>query len=249
MNSLGLVVLASTLLTSGQMGDGASNRRTITVSGEALIKVVPNEVLIGLGVESYDANLNEAVKKNEEASSRLLGAMKELIKEAGEIQTDVMSVDLDYKDHNPADFLIEGYVVRRIYTVTLKDTKLFEQTVQVAVQNGANRLLGFEFKTTELRQHRDEARKQAIIAAKEKASDMAKELNMRIGKPMNISEGWYNYWGGSHSWYGWGNYQSQSQNISLSMPTGGGGETAEETLPLGQIGVRAQVSVTFDLLE
>ena len=57
------------------------------------------------------------------------------------------------------------------------------------------------------------------------------------------------YWGYTGGWWGWGGGwrgQAMAQNSIQQAPSSGGGETGE-TMPLGQIAVHAQVSVTFDM--
>jgi hypothetical protein len=72
-------------------------------------------------------------------------------------------------------------------------------------------------------------------------------VGLKLGPPRGISEGSLGYWGANRSWWGWGGYgQAQSQNVQLVR--GGEGETGGETLPLGRVGVRAQVSVTCELV-
>jgi uncharacterized protein YggE len=82
----------------------------------------------------------------------------------------------------------------------------------------------------------------AIKAAKEKAIDLARDLDMKVGKPRTIGEAGIGYYGG-RSYFGWGGNAMQN---SAQVAPGGGGEGGE-TMPLGQIAVRANVSVTFDM--
>jgi len=110
-----------------------------------------------------------------------------------------------------------------MYAVTLKDTSLFERLVTTALKSGANRLIGFEYRTTDLRKHRDEARRMAIRAAKEKAELLAGELGTRVGKPQTIGEGYVGYYGGYASRWGGGMGNAQAQ-VSSQVPAGGGGD-------------------------
>ncbi len=116
----------------------------------------------------------------------------------------------------------------------------------MVLKNGATHLFGVDYQTTELRKYRDQARKMAIKAAKEKAVLLAGELEMNVGTPRQISESSfsYGYYGGGNYWGG-GYGQMMTQNsyreaAPLDTP-------AEGTMPLGQIAVRAQVSVTFNI--
>ncbi len=218
--------------------ENAENLRTISTTGEAVVYVVPDEVVIGFGIETFDTNLDKAKSANDSASVKLLKAVRDLKVEEKHIQTDVLTVELRYQ--SSTHLLIEGYVCRRSYSVTLKDPKMFEKLIDVVLKNGANQINGFEFRSTELRKHRDQARKMAIKAAKEKAADLSKELECGVGKPRTIGEG-YSYFG---------SYNRSSMGNNAQQVAQGGGEVAaegEQTMPLGQIGIRASVSVTFDL--
>lgn len=220
---------------------GAADLRSISTSGEATVYVPPDEAAISFGIETADQNLDKAKQDNDTGSTKLVAALKAAGIPEKEIQTDVVSVELRYR--NGHEHIIESYIVRRMYSVTLKDVKLFESVVDAGLKNGANRLVGLEFRTTALRKHRDQARKLAIVAAKEKAQALAAELDCKVGKPRTISEG-YSGGYGSRSWWGYGgNFSNASQNVAQA---GGGGEEGGNT-PLGEIAVKAQISVTFDL--
>jgi uncharacterized protein YggE len=224
--------------------------RTITTSGEAVVYVVPDEIVINFGVETFDPELRRAKEANDEASKKLLDAIRKLGVEDKHLQTSDLDVELDYKDNGHASKGIEGYFARRMYSMTLKDTKKFEQAIDTALANGANRLMGFEYRTTQLRKHRDEARRMAIRAAREKADALARELECTVGKPRTIGEGYYGSvgsWGARWGWGGGMNSYNVAQNVAQADGGGGAGNESGEALPLGQVGVRAQITVTFDL--
>jgi len=238
-----LLISSASSLARQPVPDGDAPR-TITTTGEAVVYVVPDELVVGFGVETYDPALKAAKDHNAAESARLLKAVREAGVEDKHVQTSDMEVELRYKDRARESAEVEGYIVRRTYAVTLKDVKKFEQLVSAALENGANRLLGFEHRTTELRKHRDEARKMAIRAAKEKAEALAGELDCTVGRPRTIGEGYFGYVGSWGSRWGYGRGQHMSQNVAQSAPGEGEGG---ETTPLGQIGVRASITVTFDL--
>jgi uncharacterized protein len=242
MNKLLWIVCASFALAA-YGGDGA--QRVISVNGEALIRVVPDEVVVSVGVETFNKALELAQQANSDASQKLVRAVKELGVDEKQIQTDQLEVEIKYQEYNHPSVGIEGYFARRAYTITLKDIKLFEKLIDAALKNGANRLMGFEYRTNDLRKHRDAARKQAIIAAREKATALTTELGCKLGKPTSINEGYSHYWGGYRPWGG-GGYRNQQMTQNVMSDGGGGGEGGGETMPTGQIGVRATVSVVFE---
>jgi len=218
--------------------------RTVNTSGESVVYVRPDEACIGFGIESFADTLDKAKQQNEEASGRLLKAIKALGIEDKHVQTDTVQVQIHYKEGNHPTLGIEGYFARRQYSVTLKDVKLLEKLVDTALKNGANQLFGLEYRTSQLRKYRDQARQMAIKAAKEKAEALSTDLACKVGSPRTINEGGFGYYGTS---YQWGGNSFNVQNSAQVAPGGGGGGD-EETMPLGQIGIRANVSVTFDLV-
>lgn len=218
--------------------------RSISTQGEAVIYVVPDEVVISFGVETVDKSLDQARGANDEASSRLLKAVKALGIEEKYIQADRMHVEIQY-DETRSSFRVNrpiaGYVTRRSYNITLKDVKKFEKLVDTVLKSGANQFTGFTFQTSELRQYRDKARLMAIKAAKEKAVALSLALNCKVGHPRTISEGGI----GGYSYRGF-NANANVQNVAQMSLNNGSADG--ETLPLGQIAVQASVSVTFDLI-
>jgi uncharacterized protein YggE len=216
--------------------------RQVSVSGESTVYVTPDEVVIGVGVETFDKSLDATKKANDERSRTLLAAIKDAGVEERHIQTDDLRVSIDYNNGGAARG-VEGYLAHREYRVTLKDPKKTEALVDACLKNGANLLLGIDYRTTELRKHRDDARRMAIKAAREKAALLAGELGEQVGRPRTISEGSFGYYGWYGGWNRGGNYMAQN---SFQVRDGGAGIEGQ-TIPIGQVAITAQVSVTFDL--
>lgn len=225
-------------LAAGAVRAADAPPRLISTSGDAIIYVVPDEAVVGFGVETFHKNLEEARGASDAAAARLVKAVKALGVEDKYIQNDRLMVEIVYKD-NHAYQGIEGYLTRRFYSVVLKDTKKLDALLDAVMKNGANQLGGVEFRTTELRKHRDEARKLAIKAAAEKAAMLASQLECKLGKPYTINEGGEGYQVLQNAW------ANSAQNAEHAV---GGGAEGGETTPMGQISIRATVSVSFDLL-
>jgi uncharacterized protein YggE len=219
--------------------------RLVTATGDAEVRVVPDEVVLSLGVETWDKNLDVAKDKNDGIITRLLAVTADLWIAPEHVQTEFVSIEPRYRNgyYEQSDFI--GYFVRRTVVVTLNDLSQFEDLLAGALGAGVNYVHGIEFRTTELRKHRDQARALAIQAAREKAEAMAGELDQKLGEPVNINEvqsGWWSSYGG---WWGrhWGGAMAQNviQELGGSTPGGDG------NLAPGQIHVSARVSVSFEL--
>lgn len=219
----------------------------ITVSGSAEVKVVPDEIRISVGVETRDADLNTAKSQHDERMKSALGFLRKSGIPEKDIQTDYINIAPDY-NYDSSRVKPVVYIVRKSIEIKLTSVTNLESTLTGLLNNGANYVHNVDFRTTQLRKHRDEARAMAIHAAKEKAEALAKELGVKCGKPLNISANdysgsWYggSYWGGR----GYGFYnQSQNQNVVQNMG-GGPSDSAGDTLSVGQISVSATVNVSF----
>ena len=228
----------SALLFAHTVALGAeATPRTISTTGDAVVNVVPDEVVVGLGVETFANKLEEAKKLNDDRAARLVKAIKAAGVDERHLRTDTLQLDIRYRSTRPSEG-IDGYYARRAYSVTLKEPKRLEELLDGALTSGANQILGIDYRSSELRKHRDRARQMAIAAAKEKAVALAAGLDCTVGAPRTIAEGsaGYGSWGGRHNF---------AQNVIQDM--GGAGAEGAEATPFGQIPITAQVSVTFDL--
>jgi uncharacterized protein len=218
--------------------------RLITVTGEAVVKVVPDEVVLTLGVESSDKQLRVAKSLNDKRVEAVLAAAQKLGIPAKNIQTDHISIEPRYRDsYEQRDFI--GYFVRQTIGITLKDVSQFENLLTDVLDAGANYVHGIQFRTTELRKHKDEARALAIQAAQEKAAALAQELDQEIGQPYSIREDQEGWWSGYNSWWGGAGGLGMTQNVVQNA--GNAGVEAEGALAPGQISVTARVTVSFEL--
>jgi uncharacterized protein YggE len=221
----------------------------INVSGSAEVKVAPNEIHLSVGVETRDENLDVARRQNDERVSSALVFLKGANIKEKDIQTDFISVVPDY-DYNSSHVKPVAYIVRKSIEIRLTTITNFEGIVTGLLTNGVNYVHGIDFRTSQLRKYRDQARAMAIKAAKEKADAMASELGVKRGKVYTINvNDWSGGWGGYGNYWGarWaGAYQSQNsvQNLG-ALSDVVGADTAAETFSVGEISVSATVNVSF----
>lgn len=235
--------------------DTEAEQSIISVSGSADVMVVPDEAVITLGIDTRDKDISKAKAQNDERVNKIVELAKRLNIESKHIKVDYINIkpgdisakpeyDYSYGDVPPEN---RGYVVRKCMVVTLKDLTKFDEFLTEVVKNGAEYVQGVEFKTSELRKHKDKARELAVKAAREKAEAMAEVLGQKAGKAVSIREEQEYYWSWYDSWYsGWyggsriyaSNYV---QNVVSVEP-----QNTEGVEP-GQIRVNAKVSVDFIL--
>jgi uncharacterized protein YggE len=220
----------------------AESPRYITVTGDAEVRVIPDEVILNLGVETQHVNLHLAKDRNDEIVERVLDIAESYGIEARHIQIDYIYIDNNCYYSCSSN---EEYFVRKTIAVTLKDIDKFEALLTSVIDAGVTNVHGIEFRTTELREHKDTARALAIRAAKEKAIALTGELDQTIGLPTNIQENYV----GWNSWYSswWGHWSSGSMAQNVIQEVGNSSWAGSETSAPGQISVNARVSVTFEI--
>ncbi len=237
------MLLFFSMLPGRAEGETAAAPRPITTTGEAEIKVAPDEVGLILGVETWDKDLKKAKQQNDDRIKRVIAVTKNYAIDPKYVQTEQMEVEPRYRsgDYTESDFI--GFFVRKTIVITLKDISKFEDLYTAVLEAGANHVYGVQFRTTELRKYRDQARSLAIKAAQEKAGALSGELGLKVGRPQSIQEnysGWYSWY--SARWGGGPMMQNVVQNA------GGSSAPLEDgTVAPGQISVSARVTVTFDM--
>jgi uncharacterized protein YggE len=222
-----------------------SDSRSITVSGEAEVRVAPDEVVLTLGVQTSDRDLSIAKADNDRRVEAILAAAEQQGIKREHLQTDYLEIEPRYRDAYEAfDFI--GYFVRKTIVVRSRDIGAFESLLASVLEAGANYVHGIDFRTTELRQYRDRARSLALQAAQEKAKAMAGEMGQEIGRPLSIREDYYGWWSSYGSWWGSRGGGRMTQNVVQSTGTAPR-DLDGPTLP-GQLSVTARVTVSFELL-
>ncbi|HRE46377.1 MAG TPA: SIMPL domain-containing protein [Aggregatilineales bacterium] len=247
-----VVLAALSLFPSARVGEALAQGGTfdepgvITVTGSAEIRVVPDEVVLTLGVESFAKDLKLATLDNDTRVAAVLKLAETFVIAAEQVKVDFITVEPHYVYNSGEVKYRDGYFVRKTIVFTLKDISKFDALLSAALNAGADYVHGIDFRTTELRKYRDQARDLAIKAAQEKAEALSGALGQTIGRPTSIQEygaGWQSFYG---SWWGRGNTNNISQNVIQSVSSDPAPEI-EGTFAPGQIVISATVGVTFEM--
>lgn len=244
------ILLACPLLpAAAQTRAGVAAVRSVNVSGSAEIKVVPDEILLNVGVETRDIELAPAKRRNDERVAAALAFLARNGVPSKDVQTDFISIEPQFEDDDSSRAARErsritpvAYVVRKNIGIRLTRIGDYETVLAGLLDNGVQYIHGVEFRTSQLRKHRDAARALAVQAAKDKADALTSGLGARRGAVQSVSESYAGgWWRSGPSWGG-----SRGQMMQNTVQNGGGGESADAaTLSVGQISVTASVDVTF----
>jgi len=210
--------------------------RSIHTQGIAAVDVVPDEVVITFGVKTFNASLPKSSDENNAMTKELLALAKHYGIEGSAIQTSSIKVDDMHKNNDDSSKVI-GYQVNRTVTMDVKDISKVEGLLADAIKNGANSISDMEFKTTQLRKYRDQARADAAKAALEKANALAQTLGVSVGKVQTISDvAEPDY---LHT------YAQNNLNLNVFPPSPIGIEGS--VFAAGKITVKSMVDVTWEL--
>jgi uncharacterized protein YggE len=234
-----LVIAFSISISAQQSVEGVP---TVKVTGTAEVFVVPDEVTFAAKVEKNGKTVAEAKRLHDQAMGKLLATARRFVKDEKDIKTDFLSVAEHYKrvrsETSPSDYtnVFDGYKVSRSVTIKLRDVSKFEQALSELIEADVSDIGRVTFGTSEMRKHKDEARANAIAAAREKATALAARIGQTIGKAVSIEE--ENVDG----------YRSPYANISSnSFTISDSDDDDEDVSAVGTISVKAQVEVSFIL--
>ncbi len=222
------------------------SNRTVNVTGSALINVTPDRAIVQLGVQSNGTTVEAVQKVNTQAIQQVIAAIKQQGIEPKDISTDLYMIEPVYENYD--SLFIKGYRINNSIAVTVRDISKTSPVVAAALSAGANQVHDVSFYTSELRKYRDQARELAMTAAKEKAQALAGASGAEAGCVLNISENSWSYYNG---WYGSSrNANMMTQNmVQNAAPAGGSMDSNDggEPISLGQIAVKAEVTVSYAL--
>ncbi|HNS50172.1 MAG TPA: SIMPL domain-containing protein [Anaerolineae bacterium] len=242
-----VLVLAAWKGKAAPTVQGSDALRTVSVTGEAEVRVVPDEVVLTLGIATHDNQIAVAKSQNDAIVQRVLALATEYDIPPEHVQTDYVGIEPRYPNgcYELCDPI--GFAVRRSVVLRLRELDKFEDLLTDSLNAGVNYVHGIEFRTTELRKYRDEARALAIGAAEEKAGALAGELGQKAGRPQTITEQQSSWWSGYGAWWGssWGSAMTQN----TIQEYGGAPLGVDSSVAPGQISVRASVAVSFELTD
>jgi len=249
-----LVGLAAEMIPDATAQSASPPLPQISLSGSAEVRVAPDEIILNVAVETRAETLEPARVENDLKINACLAFLKEHQLKERDFKTDHISIQphYNYRDNANVSYVKPvGYIVRKNLEVRLKDVALLQNILTGLITNGVNYVNQVDFRTTELRKHRDQARKMAVRAAKEKAEALTEELGAKLGKVLSITAhdngGIYGGGFGVAQMSGYNGYHNISmQNSAIAVgPSGGASDNAVDTFAVGQISVAASVNVSF----
>ncbi|MGC4040108.1 MAG: SIMPL domain-containing protein [Flavobacterium sp.] len=202
----------------------------ISVTGEGKVKVVPDQAVISVGFQNSGKDAKEVKTLNDEVVDKVIKFLKKTGIPATDYKTNNVSLNKNY-DYEKKKY---NFQANQTLSITLKDLSKYDELMMGLTDAGANTINGVEFKSSKMDDYEKEARKKAILDAKQKANDYVSVLGQKVGKALLITDN-------SQTFIPQPMYKSNM----MAMAADGGAQ--RETLAIGEIEVNTNVSVTFAL--
>lgn len=173
----------------GQSAD-RSRQATIHVTGEGSVQATPDMAEATFGVVSEASTVSEAVSANNEATAKVIEALKAGGVAAKDLQTSSFDI-MPLSRHDPSGQRqpeITGYRVSNQLTVKIRQLPDLGALLDAGVQAGANQIHGIQMTVSEPGEQLDEARLKAMEDARRKAELLARAAGARLGRALEISE-------------------------------------------------------------
>lgn len=203
----------------------------ISVSGEGKIKVVPDEAVISIAVETKGEESAKVKKENDVVVDKVLKYLKSTKINPKDIKTERVSLYPSYDYNKKKNY----YMATQTISITLRDLSTYDVLMDELVKAGVNRVNGVTFQSSEIEKLKSEARVMAVVDAKKKAEDFANALGQKVGKAIVITDN-------SSPIYNPPYYRANVMMMEAKADGGSG-----ETLSVGEIEINTFVNITFAL--
>lgn len=205
---------------------------TITVTGEGVVTAAPDLATVSLGVTTQGDTAAEAMAANTAALAKVLERVKATGVEERDIQTSNLNLNPNWSgtDGNGAP-TIQGYVATNVVQLRVRDLTKLGEVLDAAITDGANTLNGINFGLAEPDPAMDDARKEAVEAARDRAQLLTKAAGVGLGRILSISES--------------GGYAPPMPMYRMEAAM------ADAAVPVegGEVGVTASVTITWEIAQ
>ena len=213
------------------------HHRTITVVGEGVVKIKPDIAQVNIGVEVVKPTVKEASGAANEIMDAVLAALAEAGVEEKDIQTSGFSIWVErvYGPDGSFDDEQNRYHVNNNVFAVLRDLDSVGETLDAAIEAGANNIYGVTFSLDNPKSVESDARAKAVENAAAKAAELAELNGAEVGAVESISE----VVGQGGGYFG--------GNFAAAAPAFGGGGGGGTSVSPGELSLSMQLQITYEL--
>lgn len=167
----------------------ARRRRTVSVSGEGIVRVQPDMAAVNFGVVTTADDPEEARRLNAEAAKAALNAVRALGVEARNIRLDMLRLQPNrVYDDDLRRYVEKGFEATRQVVVEVHDLEKLPTLIAEIVQQGANRVNQVSYELKDRDRVRNDALREAVTNAREKAQLIIETLGENLGEVVQVDE-------------------------------------------------------------
>lgn len=163
--------------------------RTISVNGEGRVSLTPDVVMMSVGVDERNEDLNAAQAAADEKMDAIIAALRSNGVAEEDIQTGNYSIYAE-RDYEREGQPVTGYIVSHTVTAKVRQIDNAGNVISAAIDAGANNVGGIWFGLDDPAGAIQQARELAVEDANAKATELARLANATLGPIQVISEGY-----------------------------------------------------------
>lgn len=225
------------------VGSGIPAVNTISVEGTGEAVAVPDIATVSFTVRFEEDTVAAAQDKATELMSSALAYLDEQDIEEKDIKTNSYNVypQYDYIQTTclpgvpcrGGESVLRGYEVSQSVSVKVRDLEMVGAILGGLGELGVQNISGPNFQIDDIDAIRAEAREMAIKEAKEKARELAGDLNVRLVRVVNF-------------WEDGGYYYPMYESAAFDGAVGKGGSLTPE-IPVGENEITSRVNITYEI--
>ena len=224
------LIIAAFFAIALQAQEQKSQVPQISVTGEGKVKIVPDQAVVTVGFQNTGKDAKEVKTLNDEVVDKVIKFLKKSGVPATDYKTNNVSLYKSY-DYEKKKY---NFQASQTLSITLKDLSKYDEVMMGLSDAGVNSISGVEFKSSKMDEYERDARKKAVLDAKQKAQDYVSVLGQKVGKALLITDNSQSYIP-----------QPMYKGNMMAMAEDGGAQ--RETLAVGELEINTNVSVTFAL--
>ena len=212
--------------------DDFNNQFSVSATGRVFAKPDIANLIVGVKTEAK-STAALAVKENTAKMNEIIKALKDIGIEEKDIQTTNYNLNPVYDWTDKTGQRLKGYEVNQNINIKIRNLDKIGEEIEKTKEKGANQIGNIFFTIDDEFALRNEARKEAIKKAKEKAAGIVAETDIELGDIINVYENQV--------------YYPTAINYSkdMALGIGGGGGVPAPEIQVGENEVVVEATVVW----
>jgi len=237
-----LMTVSAMLMSTACAGKNTVQEHCVTVVGKATVYASPDQATVAFSVVSQAHNLTEAKQRHDTAMQKTNTLFSRYNIEQKDVTAENLTIHPRYSYNSDVPKFLYYEITQNI-SVSITNLDNYEPFLTDLVNNGTDRINDVRFSAQDVRKYKDEARRNAVKAAEEKAQLLCEAATSgsnkpQLGKIIRISE--------ISSYSDWNGYNAMAQNRVAYAKSGSDASDTGGT-PIGKILFEAQIEMVFEL--